>query len=208
MKKQLAAYILALFITLFGYSDTYAQSPVGYMTAGNGAPSGSCVSGLAYTDTASGLLWSCAGGVWKLPTKQTLTSTYTVSSSTLTNMTGLSVPVAANTNYGIICFLTYQVSSTSTVPQINFTGPASPTSVLYSSVWQVSASAAPVFAGAVATAFSTTQGASPTAATTNFALLIHLGLLNGSTAGTVQLQGAASVSGSFTVQAGSWCAVQ
>ena len=92
--------------------------------------------------------------------------------------------------------------------RFRFTGPAAPTAIYYSSLWQVSGSAAPLYSGAVATAFSTTQGASPTAAATNFQLILHIGLLNGANAGTIQLQMAASVSGTFTIQPGSWCTVQ
>src|SRR5580692_1657745 len=182
---------------------TGAGSPVGVITCAAASNSGQI-----YTDNPTGLVWTCVPPNWQLPAKLMLTSAYTVSSNVFTNMTGLSIPVAANTNYALICNLVYQVSSTSTIPQIRFTGPASVTAVSYSSLWQQTASAAPVFTIGPAAAFSTTQGAAPTAATTNFTLLLHLGLINGANVGTIQLQGAASVSGSFTVQPTSWCAVQ
>lgn len=186
-----------------------AQNVAAPIFSGSGAPTGSCLPAGTYYDTASGLIWTCnAGNVWQLPTKIMLTSAYTNASSSMTNVTGLSFPVGANQNYGLICAIVYQVSSLSTIPQIRFTGPASPTAVTYTSLWQISSAAAPVYAGAVATAFSTTEGASPTATGTNFSLLLNLGLVNGANAGTVQLQAAAQVTGTITIQPSSWCAVQ
>lgn len=205
--RKLLRFILSAILTL-APTLAYAQTPGSIVTNGAGAPTLAVADGSTYTDTVTGLIWTRTGGVWKLPTKQTLTSTYTVSSSTFTNIPGLSLPVAANTNYAYLCYLVFQVSSTSTIPQIKFTGPASPTSVFYSSLWQVAASSSPNFSGQAASAFGTAQGASPTAATTNLAILVHLGLLNGANAGTIQLQGASPVTGTFTVQAASWCAVQ
>jgi hypothetical protein len=211
MKRLLATFAAFLFLARMSMPAqnaaypgiTGAGSPVGVV-----ACSASSNSGQLYTDNSTGLVWTCVPPTWQLPTKLMLTSAYTVSSNVFTNMTGLSIPVAVNTKYALICNLVYQVSSTSTIPQIRFTGPTSPTAVSYSSLWQQTANAAPVFTIGPAAAFSTTQGAAPTAATTNFTLLLHLGLINGANAGTVQLQGAASVSGSFTVQPTSWCAVQ
>jgi hypothetical protein len=33
---------------------------------GSGAPTGACVSGSVYTDSATGNAWTCTGGAWKL----------------------------------------------------------------------------------------------------------------------------------------------
>jgi hypothetical protein len=203
MRKLLLATAL-----LLAPCSLRAQNVAAPIFSGSGAPTGACTPAGTYYDTQSGLIWTCnAANTWQLPTKIVLTSSYSVSSNVMTNIPGLLFPVGANQNYGLICSLFYNVSSTSTIPQIRFTGPASPTAVNYTSLWQVAPTSSPDFSGTPATAFSTTQGSSPTV-TTNLNLLLHLGLLNGSTAGTVQLQGAASVTGTFTVLPGSWCAIQ
>lgn len=200
---------LALALSLLIPGTALAQNVAAPIFSGAGAPTGACLPAATYYDTNSGLIWTCVGTAWQLPAKTMLLSTYTVSNSTMTNMTGLSFPVGANQNYGVICSLIYQVSSTSSVPQIQFTGPASPTNVFYSALWQLSiGGTAPAYTGAVSSAFNTIDGEAPTVAATNMQLLLHFSLRNGVNAGTVQLQGAVQVTGTFTVQPGSWCAVQ
>jgi len=43
-----------------------AQLPGTSTQNGNGAPSGSCVSGSTYTDSSTGYAWSCKASVWVL----------------------------------------------------------------------------------------------------------------------------------------------
>lgn len=200
---------LLLILSLVLPAPLVAQNVAAPIFSGAGAPVGSCLPAGTYYDTVTGLIWTCNNSsVWALPTKLTLLTTYTNATTTPTDVPGLTLPVAANRNYALLCYLVYQVSSTSTVPQIRFTGPVSPTSVLYSSAWQLGATTAATYASAAATAFSTGQKAAPTLAATNMVILIHAGLLNGVNAGVVQLQAAALITGTFTLQAGSWCAVQ
>jgi len=179
-----------------------------FVYTGTGSPVGSCTTGISYVDAATGFLWTCRSGSWQLPTKAILASAYTNATTGMTNIAGLSIPVGANQNYGVICYLVYQVSSSSTVAQFTITGPAAPTSIVYSAQFQTQSATPTYTEGQASTAFGTVQGASNITAATNFSLLMHIGLVNGANAGTMQLQAAAQVTGSVTVQPGSWCTVQ
>jgi hypothetical protein len=210
MKKFLN---LAMALLLSMPSLALAQNSAYPTLTGNGSPVGviTCSilnTGQTYTDQTTGLIWTCnSSGAWQLPTKQALASPFTVSGVTFQNVTGIVLPVAAGVSYFYICYFDYQVSTTSVIPQIKLTGPSAPTYVYYTSLWQIGASTSPVYAGPAASAFGTAQGASPTAATTNFQLLIHLTLLNGVNAGAIQLQTAAPTGGSFTLEGGA-CSAQ
>jgi hypothetical protein len=140
-----------------------------------------------------------------------VTSTYTNATTGQTSITGLSFAVGASTNYAISCHLVYQGSATTTAPVWSSTGPASPTQVTVavkdvttsgaSTVWWTGASHAASFAFALGPAAIVTTGADLEAD-------IQIGLRNGTTAGTFQLTGAASGTGTLTVQTGSFCTVQ
>ena len=60
----------------------------------------------------------------------------------------------------------------------------------------------------VASAFATKLVSTTITATTNFTAYVKMGLRNGTTAGTVQVQGSATGTGTVTVQAGSYCTME
>jgi hypothetical protein len=135
-----------------------------------------------------------------------LTAQYTNATTGFTTVgtPNISWAVAANTSYTATCHLYYQAAATGGL-NIQFTGPASPTSVTYGLNLPVSASA---FADSVATAFGTSLGSVVTTATTNFDAIVSLSLVNGANAGTVTLQAKSSAAAQLQIQAGSFCQVQ
>jgi hypothetical protein len=161
--------------------------------------------GAAPVNNNSAQLYSNASpgvGAWaKMAQTEFLTSTYTNATTSFTNVTGLSFAVEANTNYTMECNLDYQTSASTADIKIQFTGPASPTAVTYDMVSEVTAS---TLSASVATAFSTslTEAGTPTI-TTNFPLKLSLTLINGANAGTVQLQAAATGTGTISIIPGS-----
>jgi len=133
-------------------------------------------------------------------------SAYTNATTTFSNVTGLSLAVAASTNYKMTCHITWQGSAATTGPKYQFTGPASPTAVAASALSMVTAT---TVTQTSATAFSSSMPNAGTITTaTNFTDLVTLAVLNGTTAGTVQLQAAANGAGTLTIQPGSYCESQ
>jgi hypothetical protein len=56
-----------LLIVLFGAMAAFRMQNQGSsISNGSGAPTGACVSGSVYTDSATGNAWTCTGGAWKL----------------------------------------------------------------------------------------------------------------------------------------------
>jgi hypothetical protein len=142
------------------------------------------------------------------PFETILTSQYTNSTTTMSNVTGgntLQFAVLANTTYVADCHLYYQAASTGGL-NIQFTGPASPTTIIYGLNLPVSATANA--GNGVATAFGTSLGAVVTTAATNFDAEVSLALINGSNAGTVTLQAKSSAAVQLQIQAGSYCKIQ
>lgn len=134
------------------------------------------------------------------------TGSYTNATTTFSNVTGLSFAVNASTNYHAVCRITWQGSANTTGPKYQFTGPGSPTAVVVGLNSPITAATA---ANASAIAFSSAVANTGTiTATTNFTDTVDLGLVNGTNAGTVQLQAAANGAGTLTIQNGSNCAVQ
>lgn len=136
-----------------------------------------------------------------------LTSQYTNSTTGFTNVAGgntLQFPVLANTTYTATCHLYYQAAATGGL-NIEFTGPASPTTVIYG---LNDPSAATTFNGSVATAYSTSLGQVVTTAATNFDAIVSFALINGANAGTVNLLAKSSAAVQLQIQAGSFCRVQ
>lgn len=133
-------------------------------------------------------------------------SAYTNATTGFTSVTGLAFPVAASTNYTAHCNIVWQGSAGTTGPKYQFTGPGSPTAVglgMHSTV------TATTFITAAAVAFSSPVANSGTVTTaTNFEDQLDLMVLNGTNAGTVQLQAAANGAGTLTIQPGSSCQVQ
>lgn len=160
------------------------------------------VAGLAAQDNSGNI--GIAGNYFATG-KPFVTSTYTNATTTPSNIPGLSVAVAANTNYTIIFHLYYQGSASTAGLDITVTGPASPTSVIYA---YEEHNALATVVDSVATAFGTKLVGGTITATTNFSALVTIGLRNGANAGTVQLQGSATGAGTVTVQIGSFGIVQ
>lgn len=141
-------------------------------------------------------------------------SAYTNATTGFTNVastTNLNFALDASTAYGGTCYLVYSASVATAGPKIQFTGPASPTAVLYTTQFNlVSSGSAPTYAESpAAVAFSTSQTAgTAVTATTNQAVRIQFGVVNGVNAGTLQLQAAANGVGTLTIQPGSYCTMQ
>lgn len=132
----------------------------------------------------------------------------TTSFSNVASTTNLNFALDASTAYAGECYLVYSASAVTAGPKIQFTGPASPTALVYSSQFQLTAT--PTYADSVAaTAFSTslTPGTAVTNAV-NLAVRIHFGISNGVNAGTLQLQAASQGTGTVTIQPGSYCRMQ
>jgi hypothetical protein len=131
---------------------------------------------------------------------------YTNATTTFSNVTGLSFPVGASSSYHITCRITWQGSAGTTGPKYQFTGPAAPTAVV--SGMNSIVTATTVITASVA-AFSTPMANTGTITTaTNFTDTVDLGVINGTTAGTVVLQAAANGAGTLTIQPGSYCTMQ
>lgn len=145
-------------------------------------------------------------GVSNPPFSMYLTSTYTNATTTFSNVTGLALPVAASQSYHLTCRITWQGSAGTTGPKYQFTGPAAPTAVV---VGMNSVVTATTVINASAVAFSSAVANTGTVTTaTNFTDDIDIAVINGTTAGTVQLQAAANGAGTLTIATGSYCIAQ
>jgi hypothetical protein len=141
-----------------------------------------------------------------------LTSNYTNATTTFSSLTGMSFAVEASTNYKVECDLDYQTSATTADVKIQWTGPASPTFLVYDMVTEVTAS---TLSSGVNPATATTTGAFSTAVTeagtptitTNFPMKLTMTLINGANSGTIQLQAAATGVGTITILPGA-CTMQ
>jgi hypothetical protein len=138
-----------------------------------------------------------------------LTSAYTNSTTAMTNVTGLSFPLDANTNYTVACQLMFKGSATTAGMDLQFTGPSSPTAVTISLVETTTSGASAALYAASTNAFSAPVG--PNALGTTAADMpanVTLGLINGPSPGVIQLQAKANGSGVVTIEAGSFCTMQ
>jgi hypothetical protein len=144
-------------------------------------------------------------GGQSVPERAILTGTYTNATTRASNVNGLSFTVSASRNYTAVCHLYYQGSEHTAGLDVTITGPASPISVFYS--YDEGARTTPT--NSVASAFNTKlTGSSTIIAKTNLHATVTIGLRNGANAGTVQVQGSATGTGTVMVQAGSFCMVQ
>lgn len=66
MHRELKLLLFVALLALPAWMYARAQNPGTSISNGSGAPSGSCVSGSAYIDSANGNHWTCTGGAWKL----------------------------------------------------------------------------------------------------------------------------------------------
>jgi hypothetical protein len=150
------------------------------------------------------------GGDQHLPFVIMLTSQYSNSTTGFTNVTGgnnMAFTVAASRNYTATCHLYYQAAATGGL-NIEFTGPASPTTVAYGLNEPLSATTWNNQVAGPTNAFGTSIGAVVTTATTNFDAIVSFSLQNGANAGTVQLLAKSSAAVSLLIQSGSYCMVQ
>jgi hypothetical protein len=131
-----------------------------------------------------------------------VTGNYTNATTSFTPVTGVSFAVNATTNYKVTCDLDYQTSATTADIKIEWTGPASPTAVTYD--FKADLTATTSATDSVATAFATSLAGTGTPTTAaNLPLRTSLTLINGANAGTLQLQAAATGTGTITIIPGS-----
>lgn len=134
------------------------------------------------------------------------TSNYTNATTTPSDITGLAFPVLASSNYTMRCELIYSASAVTAGLDIAITGPASPTSLWYTYEESDGLSTS---LQSTATSFGTKLiGNTVVTGSTNLKAVVTMGLRNGSNAGTVQVQGSATGTGTVTVLAGSYCQLQ
>lgn len=142
-------------------------------------------------------------------TKGIVTSAYTNATTGQTAITGLSIPVAANTNYALHCALIWQQSALGSLI-VSSTGPAAPTHVTAESVGAPNPGAGSPFLQATdgtTFGFTLTVGIAGTTATDLYST-VELGVLNGANAGTFQLTAASTTGATLTIQPGSYCTAQ
>ena len=136
-----------------------------------------------------------------------LTSQYTNSTTTPSNVSGgntIQFTASANTNYTAECHLYYKAAASGGF-QIEWTGPASPTNVVYG--FNVPKSASTFANGVVTAGYGNLLGSGITTVATDFDALASFSLQNGSNAGTVNLLAASTGTGQLTIENGSYCKV-
>jgi hypothetical protein len=141
------------------------------------------------------------------PQTRMVASAYKNSTTTPSNIAGLSFSVSANTSYTMACHLYYQASVETGGLALTITGPTSPTSVFYSYDEDGGGSSSQ---SRIATSFGTklTGEATAAASPTNRHATVTMGLRNGANTGSVQIQGSATGAGTVMVQPGSFCTMQ
>lgn len=144
------------------------------------------------------------------PQKAMLTTAYTNSTTSNTNITGLSFAVDASASYTIHCHGLYKAAATGGLV-LTVTGPASPTLVTYDLLQVITLTAsAPTFREDVGTgsAYPSAVGNAIVTTITDQGFDFTMGFTNGVTAGTWQLQAKSSAAVALTVEAGSFCTAQ
>jgi hypothetical protein len=189
---------------VFGTSPTFVTPVLGTPSSGNG----SNLTALNASNVSSGNL-----AIAREPTGKTVitTSQYTNATTGFTNLgllgsTGLTL--AASTNYVGRCVGIYQGSVSTASPNIQFTGPASPTLVNIVFFAQTSTAAASTNNATTSTGSAFSSAIGPAAITTSAANLgfwIEFLVQNGTTAGTLALQMKSAGTGTVTVQQGAYC---
>lgn len=138
-----------------------------------------------------------------------LTSQYTNSTTSFTNVAGgntMQFSAAANSNYTMECHLYYQAATTAGGLQIEFTGPSSPTNVIYSIILPFGVSGNVVsFTNGISTSYGNGLGTTVSTATHNWDAMVSFALQNGANAGTVNLLAASVAAVQVQIQAGSYC---
>ena len=124
--------------------------------------------------------------------------------STATTITGMVFGVEAGATYQLDCALKYGASAATAAFNVNLTGPAAPTLLS----WTLDGGTATNAFGTAGAATTYTALALPVDtgfASGNFPANVHLTLTNGTTAGSITVQAAASGTGTVSVAAGSEC---
>lgn len=167
----------------------------------------------------TGKTFSCVSSVWRRGMTvapypggneasfvNTSGSDQTNATTTFANVTGLAVAVKPYTTYQLLCDIFWSTDTNTGGPKYQWTGPGSPTKVA-AGMW--SSVTTSTFLTATATAFSAAMANSGTVTTS--AILgdrLALSVINGATAGTIQLQMASNGTGTLTIKSGSRCLVQ
>ena len=136
------------------------------------------------------------------------TGDYTNSTTTPSNITGLSWSIAASTNQTFHCQLPITNSTATSALRFNVNGPASPTRVTTKFRLQTSSATAEAITSAQAFA-ATAQSSSVTASVVTTASVGYIDgqIQNGANAGTVQIMGAGSGAYLSTLWTGAFCEV-
>jgi hypothetical protein len=157
-------------------------------------------------ETSSGVpSWTTPSGSGA--SKAFVTSQFTTTNTSGANVTGLSFTVAANTNYQVTCNLVTQTSATTVGPFFYFSGPGTPTAIVYN--FDIFKAAGTVVSQAAhGTAYGATVAVQPTytsmTASTDLTTYLQMSVIN-VTGGTIQLVTGPSAAGTITIQAGSSC---
>jgi hypothetical protein len=141
--------------------------------------------------------------------KSILTTAYTNATTGFTN-TGLAFFLNAGQSVSGSCKLPFKGTATTAAPILQFTGPASPTTVTASLNETLTAGSSPTFYSNSTTGSTFAIGLGNTAIVTTAAdmpLTLEFGIVNGSTAGTVNLQAKSNGAGTITFEAGASCSV-
>lgn len=162
------------------------------------AGAGQYVNGI---DTTGAVTYGTSG----LSNPVVLSATYTNATTTFSDVTGMSWPILANTNYALTCQFMWQGSAGTAGPKFQLTGPASPTNTMLTLTSAVTATTT-IYAANGGAAFSTPIANTGTVtSTTNFPAMLNAGIINGVNAGTLKVQSASNGVGTLTHQAGSFC---
>lgn len=136
-----------------------------------------------------------------------LTADVSNNTTTIANVTGLSFPVAASTDYRMRCSLMYRSAATTTGIKVSVTGPATPTAVTGMFTTYVSAAAAATVQGGLFRAYD--GGAASSGVDTinvDTPGVLDVTFRNGANAGTLQVRFNSEVGTSnVTIKAGSSC---
>ena len=151
-----------------------------------------------------------AGTTQHLQQTASITSAYTNATTGATNITGLSFAVAASTIYNLHCYGLAKAASTGGL-ELTVTGPSTPTNVSYSYHEEVTLSAGvPTYNDFVGTgtSYPSGVGVAYTTTTTDMPFDFWMQFSNGSTSGTLQLQGKSAAAVTTTVEIGATCTLQ
>lgn len=146
-----------------------------------------------------------------VPVQSVITGTYTNAGTTaFTTVAGAAgFGINASQNALLHCVFEYQGSATTAVPSFQITGPASPTAVRFSEFAILTSGGSPTFFSQVASGFSTplTPAAIVTTAT-DMLVYLDVDIINGTTAGTIQVQARPNGAGTLTIETAGGCAMQ